>query len=349
MNHEQKDFHAAISVVTWNSEEYIGGLLESLKNQTFKGFHVIIVDNASKDKTLEIIQQYDNITCIRNSANPGFSRAHNKGIELAMKFWQDKDMNDRFVFVCNPDIVLAEDCLEKVLLAMCREPDIGLAGPRLLRLENEEPDSLINMKKTDLVDSLGLEIFKSRGVVDRFSGIKYAGTLETQEVFGVSGAFACFRAGALLAVKWGREYFDEDFFAYKEDADIAWRLKNLDWRSIIVPSAIAFHHRGVKGNLNLSFWEKIKRQRSKPQIIRFLSLRNHLWMICKNDFFVNHLLDWPFIFFTELGKFFYYLILDTKSVQAYFSALRGLPKILSKRAYLKNAKIHPHEIREWFK
>lgn len=344
-----KDFHAAISIVTWNGEEYIGGLLESLKNQTFKDFHVIIVDNASKDRTLEIVQEYDNITCIKNSANTGFSRAYNKGIELAMKFWQDKGLDDRFIFICNQDVILAEDCLEKILLAMCQEPRIGSAGPRLLRLENEKPDDSINMTKTDIIDSLGLEFFKSRKMIDRLSGMAYGGPVETQEVFGVSGAFICFRASALLAVRWGREYFDEDFFAYKEDADIAWRLRNLDWRSIIVPAAAAYHHRGVRGNTNLSLWGKLKIQKRKPRIIKFLSLRNHLWMICKNDFAVNHLLDWPFIFFAELAKFFYYFTLDTKCIHAYFSALWGLPKMLSKRAYLKNAKIRPNEIREWFR
>lgn len=345
----EKDFHVVFSIVTWNSEEDIGGLLESLKEQTFKDFNIIIVDNGSKDKTLKIAQRYDNIVCIKNSANLGFSRAHNKGIELAMKPWQEKDLNDRFIFICNPGMVLAEDCLERILLGMCQEPDIGLAGPCLFRLENEEPENSINTIKTDTVDSLGLEFFKSRKVIDRFSGTEYNGPRETQEVFGVSGALMCFRASALSAVRWGREYFDEDFFAYKEDVDIAWRLKNLDWRSIVVPSAVAYHRRGIREKLNLSLWEKLKRQRHKPQIIKFLLLRNHLWMICKNDFFVNHLLDWPFIFFTELGKFFYYLTLDTKSVRAYFSVLRGLPKMLSKRAYLKNAKIHPHEIREWFR
>lgn len=344
-----KDFHVAVSIVAWNSEEYIGGLLESLKKQIFKDFHVIIVDNASKDKTLEIAQRYDNVTCIKNSANLGFSRAHNKGIDLAMKFWQDKNLEDRFIFVCNPDIILAEDCLEKILLAMCQDPGIGSAGPRLLRLENEAAEDSINTIKTNIIDSLGLEFFKSRKVIDKFSGMEYSGPLETQEVFGVSGALVCFRAAALLAVKWGKEYFDEDFFAYKEDADIAWRLKNLNWKSIVVPSAVAYHHRGIKGNLNLSIWGRLKSQKQKPQIIKFLSLRNHLWMICKNDFSVNHLLDWPFIFSAELGKFFYYLILDTKSVRAYFSVLRGLPKMLSKRAYLKTAKISPNNIRGWFK
>lgn len=344
-----KDFHVAVSIVTWNGEEYIGGLLESLKKQTFKDFHIIIVDNASKDKTLEIMRGYDNVACIKNSANLGFSRGYNKGIDLAMKFWQDKDLNDRFIFVCNQDIVLAEDCLEKIILSICQKPRIGSAGPRLLRLENEEPDNLINTTKTGIVDSLGLEFLKSRRAIDKFSGMEYDGPLEAEEVFGVSGALVCFRAAALSAVKWGKEYFDEDFFAYKEDVDIAWRLRNLDWSNIIVPSAVAYHHRGVKGNLNLSILGRLKSQKQKPQIIKFLSLRNHLWMIYKNDFFINHLLDWPFIFSAEFVKFFYYLMLDTKSVRAYFSALRGLPKILSKRAYLKNAKAQPGEIRKWFK
>ncbi len=346
---EQRDFHVTINIVTWNSEEYLADFFESLKKQTFKDFAIIVVDNASRDLSLQIAQQYDNVTVIRNSVNLGFSRAHNKGIEMAMKFWEGKDLRDRFVFICNPDIIFAENCLEETLKNICREEDIGLAGPRLLRMEIEEKDNMREKKMTDVVDTMGLELLKSRAAVDKFSGLKYDGPLDAQEVFGVSGALMCLRASALESVRWNKEYFDEDFFAYKEDVDLSWRLKNMDWRAIIVPQAVAYHHRNVRGGAGLSFWEKILSQRQKPEKIKFWSARNHLWAIAKNDFGINHLLDWPFIFFSELGKFAYCLVLDTKIVRAYFSALYGLPKILAKRAYLKNAKIQPGEMRQWIK
>lgn len=345
----KKNIHVAVNVVTWDSEEYLKDFFESLKKQTFKDFEIIVVDNASKDESLQIAQQYNNVTIIRNSVNLGFSRAHNKGIEMAMKFWEGEDLRERFIFICNPDMILDENCLEEMLKNICREDDIGLAGPRLLRMEIEEMDNMREKKMTNIVDSMGLELLKSRNLVDKFSGAKYEGPLEVQEVFGVSGALMCFRASALESVRWGKEYFDEDFFAYKEDADISWRLKNMDWRTIIVPHAVAYHHRSVRGDFNLSFWKKILSQRQKSEKIKFWSARNHLWMICKNDFFINHLLDWPFIFFSEFGKFMYCLVLDTKVVRAYFSALYGLPKIFAKRAYLKKAKIQPGEMRQWIK
>lgn len=344
----ERDIHVMVNIVTWNSEEYLADFLNSLKNQTFKDFEIIIVDNGSKDGTLQTAQDYGGITVIRNSANLGFGRAHNKGIEMAMKFWAGKDLRDRFVFICNPDMILAPDCLEKMLMAVCREDDFGLAGPKLLRLENVEADNMREKKKTDVVDTMGLELFKSRAVADSYSGIKYDGPAEAREVFGVSGAMMCFKASALEAVRWNKEYFDEDFFAYKEDIDICWRLRNLDWRIIVVPSAAAYHHRSARGDEG-GLWKKFLNQRRKPEKIRFWSVRNHLWMLCKNDFPMNHFLDWPFIFFAEFGKFMYCLILDTKIVQAYFSALRGLPKMMAKRAYLKNAKIKPHEMRQWIK
>ncbi len=346
---ERKDFHVTVNIVTWNSEAYLADFFESLKKQTFKDFEIIAVDNASKDNSLRIAQQYDNVTVIRNSVNLGFSRAHNKGIEMAMKFWEGKDLRDRFVFICNPDIIFAEDCLEEMLKAICREEDIGLAGPKLLRMETEERDNMREKKMTDAVDSMGLELLKSRNTVYKFSENNYNGSLETQEVFGISGALMCFRASALESVRWNKEYFDEDFFAYKEDIDISWRLKNMDWRAIVVPRAVAYHYRNARGDWNLPFWKKILNQKQKSEKIKFWSVRNHLWTVWKNDFGINHLLDWPFIFFSEFGKFAYCLVLDTKIVRAYFSALRGLPKILAKRAYLKNAKIQPGEMRQWIK
>lgn len=345
----EKDKHVAVSIVTWNSEDHIADLLKSLKKQTFKDFDIIIIDNGSKDRTLEIAGEYEDVIVIKNSNNTGFSRAHNKGIEMAMKFWQEKDLSDRFVVVCNPDIVMAENCLEKLLIAICQNPLVGAAAPKLLRMETEVSDNMPENKKSSIIDSLGIEIKKTRAAGDRFSGTEERNGAITEEVFGVSGALMCLRGSALRAVKWGKEYFDEDFFAYKEDIDLSWRLRNIGWQALIAPDAIAYHHRRIKGRAKQSFFERLKNKTYQSKRVKFLSARNHLWMLAKNDFIINVFIDFPFIFFEELGKFIYCLFSSPGDLRAYFSAVWGLPKMLKKRAYLKNAKILPMEIREWMK
>lgn len=345
----ENDKHVTINIVTWNSENYIADLLDSLARQTFKDFKIIIIDNGSRDKTLEIAGKYENITFIKNSSNLGFSRAHNKGVEMAMKFWAGKDLSDRFVIVCNPDIIFSDDCLEKLLLAICKNSTAGIAGPKLLRMEICETDNIAENKKSEVVDSLGLELKKTRKTIDRFSGMKDKNDTAINEVFGISGAFMCLRASALQDVKWEKEYFDEDFFAYKEDVDLSWRLKNLGWMAIVAPESVAYHHRRVKGDAAPSFWKRFKNKIYQSKKVKFLSTRNHLWAVIKNDFCANYLRDLPFIFFEEAGKFIYCLFFDFRNLAAYFSALRGLPKMLKKRSYLKNAKITPQEIRKWIK
>lgn len=346
---DDRNFHATVNIVTWNSEKYIKDLLESLKAQTFRGFRIIIVDNASTDGTLDIARAYENVALIKNSGNIGFARAHNKGIEMAMKFWEKKNLNERFAIICNPDIVLKENCLEELLKDIWRDKNAGLAGPKLLRIHEEEKNNFLESAKTDIIDSLGLKIAKSGRVIDIAAGRKDGGAPPERNIFGASGALMCVRAEALREIKCGGEYFDENFFAYKEDVDLCWRMRNLGWSIILSPAAIAYHHRRVGGNVKKSFWQKLSYERRKPKIIKFLSVRNHLWLMAKNNFYINFLLYSPFIFFEECAKFLYCLFFNFSALRAYFAAIGGLPKMLKKRRYLKNAKVGPADIRKWMK
>lgn len=345
------DFHVAISIVTWNSKKYLGNFLRSLDGQTFKDFQIILVDNASSDGTLDAIKDRGDVIVIKNSANLGFSRAHNKGIEMAMKCWEGKDLNERFIFIANPDVELEPDCLEKLLLSICRDKNLGAIAPKLLRLIEEQKDGLSAFNRTDIVDSLGIDIYKSRKIVDRASGEKDKSgqSAELADVFGLSGAFMCVRAEALIDIKSGKEYFDEDFFAYKEDADLAWRLRNMGWRLAVDYSTRVFHARGAKSAGKEGFWHELKNQKSKPKLIKFWSARNHFWIILKNDYWRNILADLPFFLSREAAKFFYCLLFDRSYIGAYGSALTGIPKMLSKRRYLKNAKTTPSDIRALIK
>src|SRR3989338_8783522 len=83
-----------------------------------------------------------------------------------------------------------------------------------------------------------------------------------------------------------REYFDEDFFCYKEDVDLAWRLGNLGWQFLYTPQAIAYHHRGIG---------KEKPHGERPTLINYWSYRNHFYTLLKNETWSSFLLHAPLI------------------------------------------------------
>ncbi|MGB9609207.1 MAG: glycosyltransferase family 2 protein, partial [Minisyncoccia bacterium] len=188
-----------------------------------------------------------------------------------------------------------------------------------------------------------------------------------EEVFGISGACVLYRRTALedikiptnygnfmkiqkdnsqfvdsqticrLASSW--EYFDQDFFSYKEDIDLAWRLQLRGWKAIYVPGARAYHFRSVS----------ISNRFSKSQWVNFFSYRNHLWLLLKNDYLRNFLSHIWFIFWYQLAKEFYLLFTQPKVLlKGSFAFWQGFSKIYRKRKYiLKNAKIKAREIKQW--
>src|SRR3989338_4700863 len=114
---------------------------------------------------------------------------------MALKFWEGKNLNERFFIVCNPDIVLEKNCLEILLADIWRDKDAAAVGPKILRLYVDHGS--LESSKTNVIDSMGLRIFRSCRTIDNFAGAKDAQQFSRQEVFGISGAFMCIRAKAL--------------------------------------------------------------------------------------------------------------------------------------------------------
>src|SRR3989344_5145941 len=208
----------SVQIVTRNSLRYIGNCLESLEQQTLGDFSLIVIDNGSTDKTATFVRNhFPTVTVLENFKNLGFSRAHNQGIAFSQA---------EYVLVLNPDIVLTETFLEKLVAFADTQPAGGSFGGKLLRLRSEavntdDGDSLRDVLRTNMIDSAGLRITRGRKVFDRGSGQQDRGQYErSEEVFGISGACALYRRSALDEIKVNGEYFDVDFFAYKEDADV---------------------------------------------------------------------------------------------------------------------------------
>jgi len=344
----------SINIVTFNGERFLPDLLKSIANQTFQDFVVRVIDNGSSDNSISFIKNnYPQAAVLRNVKNLGFTTAHNQGIRFALDKWPNDGQKDKYVLVVNQDTILEPDFIECLVQVADRDPTIASLGGKMLKLFEENIlDEYLNEKvKSDVIDTTGIITLRSRRMVDRGAGEKDVGQFDEQKnVFGISGAIIMYRASALAKAKIGDEYFDEDFFMYKEDVDMAWRFLNLGFSNMYVPKAIAYHYRGAYGKDKKGIIETIKNRMQKPKLINYWSFRNHWYSLLKNDHLANILFHLPFIAFYESKKVIYVLLFEQGTIPAIFECLIKTPKMFSKRrVIMSNKQVGAREIRQWFR
>lgn len=342
----------SVNIVTWNSMKYLPALLASLREQTFKNFSVLIIDNASSDGLIDFIREkYSEMTILRNFHNRGFSAAHNQGIRYARSLNKAGSLENQYVLVTNPDIILTPSYLEEIVAAAEKNPQAASFGGKLLRVEQSGDDGLEETITTDVIDTTGIRILTSRRVVERGAGeIDQKQFDNDRDVFGISGALVLYRLSALDAARIGENYFDENFFSYKEDIDLAWRLRLAGFGANYVPEAKAYHFRRAFGREKSGPFEFIRNRKTKSDLINFLSYRNHLLLLAKNDFAVNFFIHFLWIAPYEFGKWLSILVFEPQTLRAWFSFWKSMPRVLGERKYaLNKAAAKPKEIRNWFK
>jgi GT2 family glycosyltransferase len=343
----------SLNIVTHNGARYLPELFASLDKQTHRDFIVRIIDNASEDETMDITRQYPDFTVVRNSRNLGFSSAHNQGIRLAIDKWSGENLNDCYVVVANQDLILSSNAIATLVDVMSKNEKAGSAQGKILRafVEHPEDDYLAETVCADIIDSTGIKATRGRIFSDRGSGSMDDGRYDMGgEIFGATGACAIYRASALESIRFENEFFDEDFFMYKEDVDLAWRLRLAGWNSIYVPLAIVYHHRGLAGSEKPGVIERIKNRRSKSKWFARLSTRNRMLAIWKNESLVNFILSFPWIFCVGMRQFLYSLIFEPVLLLKNLSCVSLLPRMLKKRkATFRNKSTSSKQIRRWFK
>ena len=228
-----------VSLVTHNESRDAERLLPTLFAQTFRDFAVVAVDNRSEDGTRASLAAAQKVApvpmeIVASPENLGFTGGHNVAIAKAV------ERGAEWVLVLNADVVLAPDHLE-TLLADAARPGrewVGAMTGKVLRAEG--PDLL----PTGVVDTVGIRMTRTGRHFDVGAGEPDSGRWDRPaEVFGVSGCVALYRVAALADVKVSTGYFDEDFFVYREDVDLAWRLRGRGWAARCVPAAVAWHRR----------------------------------------------------------------------------------------------------------
>jgi len=296
----------AVNIVTFNSAADIGACLESLRAQTFKDFVIHILDNASADGTLKIIEPFDVDYVVRSPVNTGFCKAHN---DLARRFASE------YVLFLNPDTIAVPSFIEELVRALDGRPDAASASGKLLRMDGKT------------IDSTGIIMLREQRHLDRGADQQDSGQYDKPEdIFGPSGAAAIYRRAALDDAAIDGRYFDEDFFAYREDADLAWRCRLLGWNSIYVPSAVARHRRRVTP----------ERRSQLPKAINYHSVKNRFLLRINNITGKLYRRDfWP-ITRRDLGVIGFVLLREWSSIPALFYVLRRLPTLLQKRRSIQH-------------
>ncbi len=325
----KRKINVSINLLTWNGEKYLRWLLQSLKEQTFKNWELLVLDNSSPDKSVEIIKQYcPEAKIIKQKENIGFARGHNLLIN-----WSDSD----YILVLNQDVILDKDYLEKIIKFLEVNPLVSSAAGKIMYWDFNEG------KKSKIIDSWGLKIDKKRQVVDWNQGKKDY-DLENKEVFGLSGAAIIYRRRNLENIKELKnnsfQYFDEDFFAYKEDIDLAWRLRLNGWENYLITNTKAYHHRTIN----------LKEDRKLRGVINKISYRNHLMLLYKNSFFKNFIKDFFYIIWYELKKIIYFLIHERSTLYGLLEFIKVLPSLRKKRKFIKKLRqVKAEEMYKWFK
>lgn len=332
-----------VHVVTFNHSSTIEACLRSVVEQ--QGFHigktlfVHVTDNASCDDTTERIQSTfsSSVTLRQEPENLGFTGGHNLGIALLEEYQAD------LLFILNPDVRLEADCLERLCLQLTGDSRAGVACPKLLRADEQ-----LRAVEPARLDSTGMYITPGIRHFDRGSEEEDRGQYEQEQyVFGATGAAALFKKECLRDAAFREpgknpelRIFDDAFFAYREDADLAWRLQWLGWKCRYVPQARGFHVRRVlpQGRSTL------------PAELNAYSVRNRFLLQLNNYSLAanwTHVIPQTIRNLLVIGAS---LSIERTSAPALWEAVKAAPRALTHRTtLLKRKRQHPARIARWFR
>lgn len=311
-----------VGIVTWHSEEEIAGCLAAVRAQSHHDIELLVADNDSRDGTRAALERHTGAgERIYLDRNTGFSAGHNALIARA---------RGDYYLALNPDVSLHREYVSRLVAACEADARAGSATGKLLR---KTPPGVI--------DSTGMVMLPSIRHLDRGAGEVDRGQYDAPgEVFGASGAAALYSRRLLDDVRVGGEWFDEDFFAYREDADLAWRAQLLGWRCLYVPSALATHARRVTP----------ERRAMLPAEINRWSVRNRFLLRLKNQTLRHALRFAGPALLRDAQVVGYVLLRERSSLGGLAEVLRLLPGTLRKRrAIMGRRRAGAADLARWFR
>jgi len=313
-----------VGFLTYNeaSAKYLADFLPSLEKAlaflSREDFKVMAYDNSdptnltNKNIISEFNLAHNNLIDYSSSGeNLGFGKAYNILINRALS------LKAEYFLVINPDILIEADALRNLTISLDENKDLAALSPKIYYWDYQ------NKKKTKIIDSLGIMLKSGLRFFDLGQGTldnsQFANT--DYKIIGPSGAAGLFRLSALEKIAYSdengkKQYFDQRFFMYKEDCDLAYRLCLAGLKSKVIDTAIFYHDR-TSGSGQQGFFQKLLNRQGKSRQVRSWSLRNQniiyrkYW---KKQSFVNKFL----IIFWFSASFVFSLILEQFNLKVYF-------------------------------
>ena len=211
---------AVVVIPTLNACDRLEKAVASLEAQTVRPA-VVVVDNASTDGTRQMLAtRFPDATVVVNDENLGFGRAVNRGVQEA----GDADV----VVLVNNDVVCAPDFVARLLTPFA-DSTVGMVAGVLLQAT-----------APGVIDSAGIELDATLGSWDNLWNRPVSDLVGAVDPVGPCGGAAAYRRSAFVELGG----FDDAFFAYWEDVDLALRFRAAGWRCVLVPDAHAVHEHG---------------------------------------------------------------------------------------------------------
>ncbi|MBX9602510.1 MAG: glycosyltransferase family 2 protein [Bryobacteraceae bacterium] len=317
----------SVTIVTYNSGRFIKRCLESVLEQKYPRMEIIVIDNASTDGTGDILEQFaGRCRVVYNDENIGFAAAQNQAIELSRGSW---------VLTLNPDVLLLPNFIQALVDAGQLDPKAGTVCGKLLTIL-----ATFDLPEKQLVDSTGIYFTPNLRHLDRGSQEVDNGHYLTHEyVFGATAAAALYRRAMIEDIAVQGEFFDPDFFVYREDADVAWRAQLLGWRCVYTPHARGYHVRNVlPGN-----------RRALPPEINMHSVKNRFLMRIKNMSGDLYRRNWWSITARDIVVLGACILHEHTSLKAFWYLAKNWRRVLEKRREIMNRRrVTDEYIAGWF-
>jgi len=244
MSKEKKPL-VSIIIVNFNGKPYLQKCLESIMNNNYKNFEIILVDNNSKDDSIEMVKEkFPLVNIIKLERNLGYAEPNNIGAKSA---------KGELLFFLNNDTTICPDSIDE-LVKVIENQDISICQSLLLKQDGS-------------IDSSG----------DFFSlmGIAYSSKESVQEVKPILSA-----RGASMMVKknvfWQLNGLDKNFFASFEDVDFGWRSWISGYKAVVVPKSIVYH---IGGKTDQQLNSQIRFHGAKNTLILCLTNFEFLYSI----------------------------------------------------------------------
>lgn len=319
----------SIVVLNWNGDRHVHRCIDHVVAQTYSSLEIIVVDNGSKDGSLERIKnRFPQFRYIENEVNLGYAKGMNQGIraaagEFIVPLGQDVCLDTHFV----------EECIRR---AEKGDERLGVIGGRVLSWVGDELTSQIKYREG--------EDFRMR---KRFQGDGGNFTKEEMWTFAPTGSFPFFRTATLNDIEQATGYvFDEAFGSGWEDADLFFRLHLRGWKCLFLPSAVGWHagSGSVGGKQTLL---------SKPMDYQTRILRNRYFTIVKNLPVLMLLWLSPYLAVTEIAIPPYFLFKSPRTVisliDAWGQIIREMPVLLRKRSLIqRTSRVKPLYLKQFF-